>query len=98
MSTDQAVRLRTVLGDLENNRISTADAAAQIRTMTFPEPPDKTIGQRMEESYENEAPAPEQPGSFREVARAYVQGRISLRQYEQLADAATEAIKGHGGS
>lgn len=93
MSTDQAVRLRAVLDDLMSNRISIADAAAEVRTMHFPSPPDKTIGQRMAESYETEVPANEPPGSFRQVSRAYVAGRIDLRTYEALADAAAEAIK-----
>lgn len=91
---DQAVRLRAVLGNLMENRISLADAAAEVRTMHFPEPPEKTIGQRMADSYENEVPGPENPGSFRMVSRAYAAGSITLRQYEALADAATEAIKG----
>lgn len=100
MTADQAVRLRAVLDDLENNRISIADAAAQVRTMKFPAPPPKTVGQRMADSYETEVPSAIPEGSFREVAQAYVQGRIDLRQYEALADAAAEAIgdrsPGHG--
>lgn len=93
MSTDQGARLRTVLGDLMDNRVSLADAAAQVRAMHFPEPPDKTVSQQMAESYEQEAPPTEKPGSFRMVSRAYAVGRINLRQYEALAEAAAESIK-----
>lgn len=103
MSTDQAVRLRAVLDDLANNRISTADAAAELRTMKFPVPPPKTIGQRIADSYETEVPPLRMGGSFNEVAQALVDGRIDLRQYEALAEAAAQAIRedrstGHGES
>jgi hypothetical protein len=83
-----------MLDDLENNRISMADAAAEVRTMKFPVPPPKTIGQRMGDSYETEVPPLAADGSFHEVAQALVQDRITLRQYEALAEAAAEAMRG----
>jgi len=98
MNTDQSVRLRTVLGDLENGRVSTADAAAIVRTMHFPKPPpSKTVSRRMEDAAGDDAPPRAQPGSFQEVARAYALGRIDLRQYEALADAAAEAMRSDEG-
>jgi hypothetical protein len=93
MSTDHAVRLRAVLDDLESNRISTADAAAQVRQMTFPVMPRKTIAEQMSESAESEMPARLPEGGFHEVAQALTAGRIDMRQYEALAEAAAEAMK-----
>jgi hypothetical protein len=52
----------------------------------------------MADSYENEVPETDPPGSFRQVSRAYVAGRITLRQYEALAQAAAEAIKEQEGA
>lgn len=93
MSKDQAVRLQALLANLEGGRISLTDAAAQIRSMKFPTPPPKTIAQRIEDASDNDVPPLPEPGSFREVSAAYVHGRITLRQYEVLADAAADAMK-----
>lgn len=95
MSTDHAVRLRAVLDDLENGRVSTADAAAKVRQMTFPVMPRKTIADQMSESAESEMPARLPDGGFHEVAQALNAGRIDMRQYEALAEAAAEAMKAH---
>lgn len=96
-STDQSVRLRTVLSDLENGRMSSIDAAALVRKMHFPVSADKTVAQRMADSYESEMPPVAPPGSFREVAQAYHAGRITFQQYKALAEAAAAAIKADQG-
>lgn len=96
MSTDQAVRLRAVLDDLINGRISTADAAAQVRDMKFPAAQRKTVSRTMSDAAENDMPALLPEGGFHEVAQAFVAGRIDLRQYEALAEAAGHAMKAQG--
>lgn len=92
MSTDQAVRLRAVLDDLENGRITPQDAAAAVRTMHFPVPPPKTVAQRIDDADGGDLNMPPQPGSFHEVAAAYASGRIDLNAYELMAHAAVEAM------
>lgn len=96
-SADQPLRLRTVLSDLENGRMKISDAAAHVRKMHFPVPADKTVAQRMADSYESEVPAAAPPGSFREVALAYHSGRITYQEYKALAEAAAAAIKADQG-
>lgn len=98
MSTDHAVRLRAVLDDLINGRVSTADAAAQVRQMKFPAVQRKTVSRTMSDAAENNMPAALPEGGFHEVAQAFVAGRIDLRQYEALAEAAGQAMKQGGES
>lgn len=102
MASDHAVRLRAVLDDLENGRVTIADAAAQVRKLRFPLRPRYTVGQLMSDSLDNEVPPRPEAGSAVELAQAYYAGRITFRQYEVLADAAVAADSdrspGHGES
>jgi hypothetical protein len=90
--SDQEVRLQAVLDDLENDRISTADAAARVRALRLAEPPPRTISQRMADSAENDMPRLPQEGSFFAVSKALHAGKISFRQYEALAEAAASGV------
>ncbi len=89
---DSEVRLQAVIDWLEHGRITTAQAAARIRDMTFPVPPAKTAHQRMEDDATGDPEVPE-PGSFFAVSDALAQGRIDQEQYAVLAKAAAEAMK-----
>lgn len=95
--SDQDARLQAVLDDLRHNRLSLADAAAQVRAMHLPAHPVKSVSRRFTDSYENEAPEPDPEGSFRLVARAHAAGEINLRQYEVLAAAAGDALRRNQG-
>ncbi len=90
---DGEVRLQAVLDWLEHGRITTAQAAARIRAMTFPVSPPKTAYQRMEDDATGDPEVPE-PGSFFAISDALAQGRIDQEQYAALAKAAAEAMKG----
>jgi len=90
--SDAEVRLRAVLDWLENGRITTAQAAARVRAMSFPVPPPKTAHQRMEDAGTGDPEVPS-PGSFFAVSEALAAGRIDQEQYAALAKAAAEAMK-----
>lgn len=90
--SDQEVRLQAVLDWLEHGRITTEQAVARVRAMTFPVSPEKTAYQRLEDAAVGD-PEPPEPGSFFAVSDALAQGRISQEQYAALAKAAAEAMK-----
>jgi hypothetical protein len=94
--SDQGVRLDAVLTWLERNRISTADAVKQVRTMKFPVPPAKGAYARLHDDANGDHHPPEH-GAFFHIADAFSQGKISRTQYEELAEAATQAMKEHSG-
>jgi len=94
---DQEVRLRDLISQLERGQISTADAAAQVRTLRFPKPASKTAYQTMEADAAGD-PAIPVKGSFFVVSQAFTAGRITREQYEALAKAAAEAMKGSQGN
>lgn len=89
---DQEVRLRDVLQQLIDGRISTADAAALVRKIKFPAAKEKTTWQRMQDDAGGDVEVPER-GSFFPVSQAYASGRIDHEQYSALAKAAAEAMK-----
>lgn len=90
---DQEVRLTHVLEQLIDGRISTADAAALVRKIKFPVRAPKTTWQRMKDDAGGDLEVPER-GSFFPVSQAYMSGRIDAAQYQALAEAAAEAMKG----
>ncbi len=90
--SDQPARLAYLLAQLEGGQISTADAAREVRGMTFPVSPPKTPYQLIEAAALRDIEMPE-PGSFFEVWGAYVTGRITKAQYAALAEAAAEAMR-----
>lgn len=92
MSDDQEVRLSAVLDWLEKGRITTDQAAARIRAMKFPVPPDKTVFQQ-QLGDANGDPEPPQAGSFFAISSAYAAGKITEEQYTVLAQAAAEAMR-----
>jgi hypothetical protein len=87
---DRDVRLNAILDWLEKGHITTEQAAARIRAMTFPAPPARTAHQRTEDDATGDPEVPP-PGSFFAVSDAFAQGRID--QYAALAKAAAEAMK-----
>lgn len=91
--SDQEVRLNAILDWLEHRHITTAQAAARVRTLHFPAPPpDKTAAQQMKDAGTGDPEVPE-PGSFFAISDAYATGRIDKDQYTALAQAAAEAMK-----
>lgn len=90
---DQEVRLTHVLEQLTERRISTADAAALVRKIKFPVTEPKSAWQRMQDDAGGDVEVPDR-GSFFPVSQAYMSGRIDQEQYEALARAAAEAMKG----
>lgn len=87
MVSDKAVRLGAILDWLEKGHITTADAAARIKTMGLGKGAERGGGQVVADDANGDLPAHD-PGSFAAVSDAYTSGRISLAQYEQLAEAA----------
>lgn len=87
MASDKAVRLGAILDWLEKGRITTADAAARIRAMGPVRGPDRGGGKVMADDANGDLPAHD-PASFAVVSDAYTSGRITLTQYEALAEAA----------
>jgi hypothetical protein len=85
-------RLEHVLQQLEEGRISTSDAAAQVRQLTFPVQRPKTAWQTVEDDAMGDPPV-HRLGSAFELSRAYVTGRINHAQYEALAKAVSDAMK-----
>jgi hypothetical protein len=92
--SDQQVRLESVLSQLHDGHISTAEAARQVRTMTFPPKPRLTAYQ-LQEAAGLPDPEPPEPGSFFAISDAYTQGKINRAQYEALYEAA--GGKAHSG-
>jgi hypothetical protein len=92
VTDDAEVRLQAVLDWLEHGRITTAQAAARVRTMHFPAPPPKTAHQRMEDAATGDPEVPP-PGSFFAISDAFTAGRIDKDQYAALAKAAADAMK-----
>jgi hypothetical protein len=91
--SDQEKRLSALLDDLENGRISLAEACAQVRGMNWPRAAGKTAFQtRLADAIGQLGELPP-PGSFGEVNSAFHSGRVDYRQYEQL-HAAYEAASG----
>lgn len=81
-------RLEYVLEQLEEGRMSTADAARLVRSMKFPAQPGKTAHQAVEADALGDPEVPEE-GSFFPVSHAYTMGRITRVQYDALAQAAS---------
>jgi hypothetical protein len=98
--SDHTVRLEAVLADLEHGRVSTAGAAAAVRGLRFPPAARKSPGQLMRDATEDDMPDRPEPGTAREIARAFHARRITFAQYEVLAQAADEGDRsaGHGSS
>jgi len=92
---DQEVRLRAILDWLEHGRITTQQAAARVRAMTFPGPEDQTVHAQQYADFNGDPHVPE-PGSFFAVSAAYAAGRIDEQQYAALAQAAAEAVRAAG--
>lgn len=85
-------RLEHVLSQLEEGHISTSDAAALVRKLTFPVKPAKTAWQTVEDDAMSD-PEVRPAGSAYEISRAFVTGRINREQYEALSRAAADAIR-----
>ncbi len=93
--SDQEVRLRALLDDLENGRISLAEASAQVRGMNWPRRAGKTAFQaRLADAVGQLGELPP-PGSFGDVSSAFHTGRIDYLQYEQLHAAYEAALGDH---
>ena len=90
--SDQEVRLNAILDWLEHRHITTAQAAARVRTLHFPVPADKPVAAQRQADVTGDPDVPE-PGSFFAVSDAYAAGRIDEKQYTALAQAAADAMK-----
>lgn len=90
--SDQANRLDTILDWLEQDKISTEDAAAQVRKMTFATTDTGSVWDQLSADAVGDLDPPE-PDSFFPVAAAYSDGKITAEQYEALAEAAAETAR-----
>jgi hypothetical protein len=95
--SDQEVRLRAIVDWLEHGRITTAQAAARIRSMRFPVPEDQTVHAQQYADLNGDPHVPE-PGSFFVISDAFAAGEIDEAQYTALAQAAAEAMKAVSGA
>ena len=75
-----------VLAKLTGGEMTTEQAASAMNEVTWPDRP--PAGRTLEEIEGDPDPKAMQPGDFGEVEQAYVDGRITLQQYEALANAA----------
>jgi hypothetical protein len=96
--SDQGTRLTALLDDLENHRISVADACAQVRGMHWPRKAGKTAFQHRAAAALNEWDEPPHEDSIAPLAEEYHAGRIDHRAYEQLYGAYEEAQRDAGGA
>lgn len=87
LTADGAVRLSAILGWLEKGRITLADACARVRRLRLHQGTQRSAHQVLADDANGDLPAHD-PGSFAEVASAYVAGRLTRHQYDQLAEAA----------
>jgi hypothetical protein len=93
--SDQEKRLSALLDDLENGRVSLAEACARVRGMSWPRQFGKTAFQaRLADATGQQDELPP-PGSFGDVNSAYHAGRVDYRQYEQLHAAYEAALGDH---
>jgi hypothetical protein len=90
--SDQERRLEALLDNLENGRLTVAEACAQVRGMTWPRAIGKTAFQARLADAVGSLGDPPPPGSFAEVTSEFHAGRIDFRQYEQLYQAYAEAL------
>lgn len=96
--SDQQTRLQSLLDDLENHRITLADACAKIRGMNWPRKAGKTAFQVRAAAAMNDWDTPPPDDSIVPLAHEYYAGRISHLQYEQLYAAYDEAQRDTGGA
>jgi hypothetical protein len=74
------------LDKLADGRITTDEAAAAMSEVTWPDRP--PVGRTLEDIESDPDPKAMEPGDFGEVESAYMEGKITLEQYEALATAA----------
>lgn len=74
-----------VLDQLIAGRISTEDAAAAFSDMDWPPPAPRA--RTLADVESDPDPRAAQPGDFAMVSQAYTDGKITLGQYEALANA-----------
>jgi hypothetical protein len=75
-----------VLEKLSSGEMSTDEAVKAMSEVTLPDRP--PTGRSLEDIESNPDPKAMEPGDFGEVESAYVEGKITLKQYEALATAA----------
>jgi hypothetical protein len=75
-----------VLDKLSGGQMTTGEATAAMNEVTWPDRP--PTGRTLEDIESDPDPMAMEPGDFGEVESAYVEGRITLEQYEALATAA----------
>jgi hypothetical protein len=74
------------LDKLADGRITTDEAVTAMSEVTWPDRP--PAGRTLEDIESDPDPKAMEPGDFGEVESAYVEGKITLEQYEALATAA----------
>lgn len=75
-----------VLAKLTSGQMTTEQAANAMNEVTWPDRP--PAGRTLEQIETDPDPQAMQLGDFGEIEQAYVDGRITLGQYEALATAA----------
>jgi hypothetical protein len=82
--SDHKARLDAIISDLENGRITIAQACELVRGMSWPRMNGKTAFQQRLADAAGLHDGPPPPGSFADVATELHAGRISFDQYERL--------------
>lgn len=90
LTADSAVRLSAIIGWLEKGHITLADACERLRRLGVPKGRRRSAAQVLGADANGDLPAHD-PSSFAEVSSAYVAGRITRHQYEQLAQAVSQS-------
>lgn len=75
-----------VLAKLTSGEMTTDQAVGAMNEVTWPDQP--PAGRTLEQIETDPDPQAMQPGDFGEIEQAYVDGQITLEQYEALANAA----------
>lgn len=75
-----------VLAKLTSGAMTTDQATSAMNEVTWPDRP--PTGRTLEQIETDPDPKVMQPGDFGEIEQAYVDGQITLEQYEALSTAA----------
>lgn len=75
-----------MLDKLSGGQMTTDEAAAAMNEVTWPG--QSPTGRTLEDIESDPDPKVMEPGDFGEIESAYVEGKITLEQYEALATAA----------
>lgn len=95
--SDAGTRLRALLDDLEDSRITLGEAAARLRDLPLHAAPPPGPYQVLHRQAVGDPQLPPDH-SFHEVQADYTEGKLTRFQYETLAEAALQAMGSQRGT